>query len=398
MPHPPPRPAHARHEASAPAGPHPIVHDSPRRALAPRPGHREAGVTLVEMMVAVTVSLVLLAGIAQIFATNSDTARFSRSLARLQESGRFALDEMATEIRMAGFLGCRAAGTTINLGLTGTGAGFDPLVGLQGWEAADTAYGEAPGLNADGATVEVDDGDWATSAGAAPLENFAALPGSDIVRTWRAEAEATGVEAVGASAVDVALSSSLAEGDLVTLADCQRVDVLRVCAAEVGTTQVELDFADGDGCPSDGVRNATPVTVTSTVGGTARRLTGSVYYIGKRDDDASAPPALFRRRLRGDGTPGPAEELVQDVENLQLVYGVDNDGDRELDEYLAADEVADWTTVLAVRVELLLTSSERGLADAGQSIRFNGTDDVQPGDTRLRQSMSSTVTLRNRTF
>jgi type IV pilus assembly protein PilW len=352
----------------------------------------------VELLVATGVSLVLVAGILRIFSINSDAARYGTALARLQESGRFALDEMATELRMAGYLGCRAGGTSVNVGVTGADATFTPLIGLQGWEAADSAPGAAPALDALAAPVASADGDWTTTSGAAALEDFQALPGSDIVRTWRALPDAVPIEEIDGSTVTVAPTTALDAGDLVTFADCQQLDIVRVCAVDTDDDATTLELADDAGCPADGVRNLDPPVVTSVVGGSAQRLTGSLYYVGKRDDDAAAPPALFRRRLTGDGTAGPAEELVQGVENLQLAYGVDTDADRELDEYLTADAVVDWTTVLAVRVELLLTSDEDRLVEAGQPLRFNGDDDLVPPDRRLRQTMSATVALRNRTF
>jgi type IV pilus assembly protein PilW len=376
------------------------------------PARRQAGVTLVELMVATGVGLLLVAGILRIFSVNSDAARFGTALARLQESGRFALDEMANDLRMAGYLGCRAGGTAVNVGVTGAGSEFDPLLGLQGWEADDSAPGEAPPLHTTEAPVDTDEDGWTTDGGAT-LEAFAALPGSDIVRTWRAEPDGLTIEGIDGSTVTVGGAATLAAGDLVTFADCQQLDIVRVCgvsavAAEgtegddetegTAATSSDLALADGDGCPDDGVRNVDPPVVTSLVGGSAQRLTGSLYYVGKRDDEAASPPALFRRRLTGDGTAGPAEELVAGVENLQLAYGVDTDDDRQLDEYVAADAVDDWTDVLAVRIELLLTSEEDRLVEAPQTLRFNDSDDLAPGDHRLRQTMGSTVALRNRTF
>lgn len=366
----------------------------------PRCARPQAGLTLVEMMVAISLGLVLLASIAQVFLANSESARFGSALARLQEGGRFALDEMATDLRMAGFLGCRAPGASENVMVTGASAGFAPLLGLQGWEADGTAPGSAPPLDAAAVPATVDDQAWQGSPGGPALEAISALRGSDLLRTWHAVAESAAIDSVAGSEVRVGGGTPVAAGDLVTLSDCQHLDLARVCAATALAegAGVELGLAGGGACPAGGARNLDDAVPTVVAGGSIQRLGGNVYYIGKAGDDVDAPPALFRRRLTGDGAPGPAEELVQGVENMQLLYGVDNDGDRRLDEYRTADAVVDWTTVLAVRIELLLACTETGLVAEGQRLRFNGDDEVRPPDTRLRQSMTSTVTLRNRTF
>jgi len=65
---------------------------------------RQHGLTLVELMVALVLSLVLAAGVIQLFIGTKQTYRFYDALSRLQENGRFALDAMASDIRMAGYI------------------------------------------------------------------------------------------------------------------------------------------------------------------------------------------------------------------------------------------------------------------------------------------------------
>lgn len=63
----------------------------------------QRGLTLVEMMVAITVGLLLLGGVVQIFFSNSQAYRVQDDMARVQENGRFALDMLAQNIRKAGY-------------------------------------------------------------------------------------------------------------------------------------------------------------------------------------------------------------------------------------------------------------------------------------------------------
>lgn len=63
----------------------------------------QRGLTLVEIMVAMAISLVLLAGIIQIFLGSKQAYRVQDGLARLQENGRFAMEFMGRSIREASY-------------------------------------------------------------------------------------------------------------------------------------------------------------------------------------------------------------------------------------------------------------------------------------------------------
>lgn len=67
------------------------------------PLSRQNGFTIVELMVAMVISLILLAGVSQIFLSNRETYRVQSSLSRLQENARFAIDLLRSDISMAGF-------------------------------------------------------------------------------------------------------------------------------------------------------------------------------------------------------------------------------------------------------------------------------------------------------
>jgi len=66
-------------------------------------GQRQRGISLVEILVALVLGLVLMGGIIQLLIGSKQTYRFYDALSRIQENGRFALEAMARDIRMAGF-------------------------------------------------------------------------------------------------------------------------------------------------------------------------------------------------------------------------------------------------------------------------------------------------------
>ena len=52
-------------------------------------------------------------------------------------------------------------------------------------------------------------------------------------------------------------------------------------------------------------------------------------------------------------------ELVEGVENMDIVYGIDNDGDTQVDQYSDASAVANWDDVVSVKVSLTINEVER---------------------------------------
>jgi type IV pilus assembly protein PilW len=94
-----------------------------------------------------------------------------------------------------------------------------------------------------------------------------------------------------------------------------------------------------------------------------------------------------------------SEELLQGVENLQVQYGVDLDAsvtERAADIYINADDGRmDWQKVRNVRVSLRLRSV---LPVHRQDIAYDdfmGIPGTSGSDRFMRQTFSTTITLRN---
>jgi type IV pilus assembly protein PilW len=119
------------------------------------------------------------------------------------------------------------------------------------------------------------------------------------------------------------------------------------------------------------------------------RMVTRVYFIR---NGVNGRPALWMR----DGA-AAAQELVEGVEGLRVLYGRDTDGSGVPNDYVSADAIttaAAWRQVVSARVSVLVVSDEDHLAAVPASLTFNG---VSHGpDRRLRQVYTSTVALRNR--
>ena len=98
-------------------------------------------------------------------------------------------------------------------------------------------------------------------------------------------------------------------------------------------------------------------------------LRGSLFYTGRRGNQADNPPALFLRDLSNFAESGPARELVAGLESIRFGYQTGGGA------LLPAEQVGDWSDVRGVRVELQLRSL------------------LVPG---IERGFSQTLSLRNR--
>lgn len=71
---------------------------------------RQRGLSLVELMIGLTLGLILLLGIIQVFISSKQTFATNDAMAKLQENGRFALEFITQSARLAGYI---APGSTL---------------------------------------------------------------------------------------------------------------------------------------------------------------------------------------------------------------------------------------------------------------------------------------------
>lgn len=86
--------------------------------------------------------------------------------------------------------------------------------------------------------------------------------------------------------------------------------------------------------------------------------------------------------------------LADNIENMQIDYGVDTNWDGIIDSYQTAAGVANFAQVSAVRVSLLVRGNSPNIATGEQNYFFNGQN-LSSNDGFLRQVYTSTFTVRN---
>jgi type IV pilus assembly protein PilW len=126
------------------------------------------------------------------------------------------------------------------------------------------------------------------------------------------------------------------------------------------------------------------------------------YYIGK---GADGDGALFaydlydNNGLFSGASPNPftAKELVPDIEAMQVLYGLDTTGTQTASEYVTADQVPDFNSVMSVKIAVLAASPPGAARPPAAAPTFNlfGTTVTAPIDTRTRQVFEITIAVRN---
>lgn len=393
----------------------------------PRINAVSSGLSLIELMVAITLGLLLTAGMIQLFNSTKLTFQTTDAISRVQENGRFALETLKKQLRDAGTLGFCAGQIEVRNHLnTGCGGGiddfFDPNRALVGWEYDGTGPGENYVLVDDLDPASASNGDWDSSANSADLPaqlGGLVVPGSDVLVVRRMD-PLPGVAAddgpppnnENQASINLVGSHGLPDDSLVLVTNCSFADLFQNRSnASAGT------FSTGSGScanPGPGNQSISDVPWSTSYGSDMQALGVSqvAYFIGVRRDGAGDPilgvdglpiTGLYRWNMSSGIVGARAEEIVEGVDNMQILYGFSRrspDGDgQSVNDWLTADQVpaAGWQQVLAVRVALSVRSQER--ADLDQStIVFDlaGTQVSVDGDGRIRQPFTTTVALRNR--
>jgi type IV pilus assembly protein PilW len=334
---------------------------------------RQLGISLVEILVSLVISLFLLGGIVQVYVANKATYKFTDAISRIQENGRFSMEIMAQDLRMAGFWGC---------------AIFDP----------DDTDNIVNNLNVGSPGYDPALHDFVGQGAIQGTENDG-LNGSDSVTLRGSKPNQVNVHppynVATSASIHVTATDSVVPGDIVMVSNCRGADIFQVTNKTTSTSasQNALVHNTGSGSPGNynpdsckGGGNAHCLSQTYGSDAALFKLQTVTYTIAA---GASGEPALWRSEN------GTNVELIEGVEEMQLLYGIDDDGDHFANQYVASDAVADMNNVIAVRLMLLVRSEDAFVAEAPQTYTFNGNT-VTPADRRLRQVFSTTIGLRNR--
>jgi type IV pilus assembly protein PilW len=329
-----------------------------------RPKQAQRGVTLVELMVAMVLGLLVVAGAVSLTVANRRSYSTNEGLSQVQESGRTAFELLARDVRQAGILGCDNRGRIANV--------LDPAGGFW-WQTWFGVRGFGGAL-----------------AGAAPFGTARGerVAGTDALQTQGLQGAGMTVatHATTSQTITVNGARDAVVNDIMVICDFDHATIFQVRGLVGATSFTHTNGGSGPGNCSNGLGFPTVCTVGGTAHAFLRNslvapLSATEWYIGQSGRTTDTGRSLFRRRLTRGGAVA-MEELVTDVTDMQIRYRTDS-GTAFVP--AATLSTADWSTVVAARISLRVDSGDRNI-----------TTTPTANSGRISREFNQVFALRNR--
>jgi type IV pilus assembly protein PilW len=352
----------------------------------------ERGVSLIELMTALTIGMLILLGLSSVFVNSSNSSRELKNTSEQIENGRYAIELMTQDIRHAGFYG------ELSTLPIPPAAAPDPCAAPTAGVVSDTVN------NALGLPVQY------VSAASIPAGCSGLLPAANL----QANSDIIVVRRTDTTRLPVSCTTSVTLKATPTTANPFQAGLIYM---QTTPNNAELQVGGGDGTVIDSTRNATgsaytPVTMVrrdqsvaagSTAGtcgvavagqfpeaGAAiRRYRTHVYFVapcsvpadgtsictGSGDDQGRPIPTLKRLEMGAAGA-FSIVSIVEGIQAIRLEYGLDNIptvadvntgliGDGVTDSFTNTPSVVDMGNTIAMRIYVLArnTAPTSGYSD-----------------------------------
>lgn len=401
------------------------THIMPTQPLKAKSCAKQSGLSLIELMVAMTISLFMLIAIGLVYSTSKSGFAYANNTVRMSEDASFALDSISRDVRMAGYAGCKgvsrtpAVPGTYDINTDILIPNLDQVKGLSITAAADKPNPFSASLfnaleNVQGFTNNA----AAVTAAGSPLPSFLNTSSTSFAVSTTAPILFVSGGSERALQVNAAVTAGSGastdiyfEGDpnkwnnnfagskkyFMLISDCKNSEIFRA-----------------DGMSTSGKMTTEKKLLQSyTADAVVTSLVSSTYFLASRKngDVTASTPSLYRSYFNGNTQ--QTEELVPNVEAIAFQYGENttclggaacsatNPPSFVADSYVQAAAVTDWSRVVSVRMGLIMVTEDNGQT-ANQSTNtdvvkwINGDYTVPTADRRLRRAYSTTVTIRNR--
>ena len=315
---------------------------------------QQKGFSVVELMIAMLLSMMLAGAIISVFVNNSYSFNQDENIGRMQDDARHALREIAFDISMAG--------NYADLHIP-----------------ASVSY--------DGSLTIV------TDCGPAAAINWA----------YRATDAVTG-ESLSLTALDnasdanvIAAHSCFSGGELLDGTDV--VSIKRVAGAETTALSANGSYLRTNGTVGvvfHGMApSAPPVTVPAPRADW--ELRPRIYYIREFANVANdGIPTLCRKVLRGPGPRMTTECIATGIENLQIEYGIDTTENGQPNVYLSNPTLTQMQDVVAARIFLVARTTEVDPRYQNtKTYSVSNAPNLTPNDNFHRRVFSTSVSIQN---
>jgi type IV pilus assembly protein PilW len=335
-----------------------------------------AGFTIIELMVAMLLGLIVIAGITSVFLANQQVYRTNSALGDVQDSTRMSFEMLAQNIREAGLLGCGNNGQVANVLEDGpNNSGTDWWAN---WGNSLMGYGSGTAANP-ALTV-------GTAAGnqVAGTDSLMILSAADIGLSVNTQTTSTTTFTLNGS------SSDLVAGAIMIVCDPWQATIFRANSYTpgAGTTNPSITYGQTFGGNTVNCSTGLGYQTVCTAGGNAytyaanspiATLEANVWYIGT---NPAGTTSLYLVNVNtATNAQNPPQEMVRGVTAMNITYNMTN-----ATGFVTASNVTSWTTVDAVQVKLTVEQI------SGPNAGTNGTATTTP----LTRTYTVTSTVRNR--
>ena len=350
-------------------------------AIAIKTPRAARGFSIVELMTAITIGLLILAGLSSVFVNSSNANRELRNTSEQIESGRYAIELMSQDIRHAGFYGELSVLPAV------PAAEPDPCALPTAGAVSDTVnFALAlPLQRINPAAIP------AGCSGFLTVDNL--QPGSDIVVVRRADTTAlpvtcTTTAAVTAGTYYVQSTADAAEIQIGVAGSMDSTKNATLGAIANTATMLRRDFTQAVGT-APGTCGPAVAGQLPTIAAAVRKYLTRIYFVapcsvpnaggtlctGASDDNGKPVPTLKRLELDPTGQ-FSIVPLTEGIEAIRVEYGIDNVpnavdpgtgliGDGMPDSYSNAPSAVDMGNTVAARLYVLArnTASTPGYID-----------------------------------
>lgn len=279
---------------------------------------REQGFTVVELMVAVAVGMLMLAGLLTLFTSNSSAQMEIERANRQVENGRYAMQLMTGDLRNAGYY-----------------SEYDPV------ELT------APAALPDPCDVDLTNMRGAIAFAVQGYDNSNSLgclsdvkANTDVVVVRHTHTCVVGAaDCEDATAGGPFFQASQCSNDY-ELGSNDKTKHYQISAVNSGFTLHKYNCTpiNNSGSPAD-----------------VRRLLTHIYFVANNSLAGDGIPTLKRAEVvsKNGAMSVQIVPLAEGIENMQLEYGLDSDGDGVADSFGTTVNASDWGNVVSVKLHLL---------------------------------------------
>lgn len=351
---------------------------------------RSAGFGLVELMLAMGLGLIVLAGVLVIFVAQRQIYQNSTSQSLIQDADNALSAIITPVIRGAGFTGCSniGSGVVTYVAARNTPLTFDTSSAVKGFEASTM-----PATVVDGAANDMTASDWTPTLDTSFLTAGGVEQGSDVLVLIGAPPGKwpVGMVSFGAGLIMVNDDSQMdtmgTAPQMMALSDCGKSSIFQTHFSASNTLAYTLG------------PNGTPAY---PIGSQVIPLQQTTFFVAHRSGVSQS--ALFEgvMTIPTGGSAASAtwtvSELVPGILNMQVLYGTGVNG--QTTQYQAASAITNWAAVTSVKLGFLVEGNQASSNATTNRTSFNlfGTPLIVPADSRLRHTFYMTVNTRNSTL